>query len=39
MVARRNMMMGVGAMAATLATTATVADAGGDWLVEEGRAP
>ena len=32
MVARRNMMMGVGAMAATLATTATAADAGGQQL-------
>lgn len=32
MVARRNMMMGVGAMAATLATPATAADAGGEQL-------
>ena len=32
MVARRNMMMGVGAMAATLATTAAAADAGGEQL-------
>lgn len=32
MVARRNMMMGVGAMAATLATSAAAADAGGEQL-------